>query len=118
VGGSRPLNVQILGDAWLARIFDNEEEFQRLDFGLAEVSSSADWVRKAAEQSAARARGECSMASFQQLQSSVIRSHLTPADGKKVAPEHLPRPEDAARVLFFCAYLQLTSTYPSVIVLP
>ena len=33
------------GDAFLARVRDNEEEFQRLDFTLREVSSSSAWVK-------------------------------------------------------------------------
>jgi hypothetical protein len=33
------------GDAFLARVFDNEDEFERLDFTLPEVSSSAPWVK-------------------------------------------------------------------------
>ena len=37
--------AQVRGDAFLARVRDNEEEFQRLDFTLREVSSSAPWVK-------------------------------------------------------------------------
>ena len=42
--------VQVRGDIFVARVFDNEDEFKRLDFTLAEVSSSADWMRQAALQ--------------------------------------------------------------------
>ena len=37
--------AQVQGDVFLARIFDNEDEFQRLDFTLREVSSGAPWVK-------------------------------------------------------------------------
>ena len=37
--------AQVRGDAFLARVRDCEEEFQRLDFTLQEVSSSAPWVK-------------------------------------------------------------------------
>ena len=37
--------AQVRGDAFLARVRDSEEEFQRLDFTLREVSSSAPWVK-------------------------------------------------------------------------
>ena len=35
---------------FVARVFDNEDDFKRLDFTLAEVSSSADWIKQAAAQ--------------------------------------------------------------------
>jgi hypothetical protein len=37
--------IQVQGDVFLARVFDNEDEFQRLDFTLREVSSGAPWVK-------------------------------------------------------------------------
>lgn len=40
--------VDIRGDAFIARTFDNEDDFKRLDFTLSEVSSSAEWVKCAA----------------------------------------------------------------------
>ncbi|KAG1678590.1 hypothetical protein FOA52_012597 [Chlamydomonas sp. UWO 241] len=40
--------LEVRGDAFLARVFDNEDDFKRLDLGLAEVSSSAAWVKQAA----------------------------------------------------------------------
>jgi hypothetical protein len=41
----RLATAQVHGDAFLARVFDNEDDFERLDFTLREVSSSAAWVR-------------------------------------------------------------------------
>eukprot|EP00873_Tetraselmis_striata_P044497 jgi/Tetstr1/464761/TSEL_009508.t1 len=41
----KPLEVR--GDAFISRIFDNEDEFRRLDLTLPEVSSSAPWVLEA-----------------------------------------------------------------------
>lgn len=43
--GVRLATAQVHGDAFLARVFDNEDDFERLDFTLREVSSSAAWVR-------------------------------------------------------------------------
>ena len=40
-----PPTAQVHGDAFLARVFDNEDDFERLDFTLQEVSSSAPWVK-------------------------------------------------------------------------
>lgn len=37
-------HVQVHGDAFVARFRDNEDEFERLDFQLNELSSSAPWV--------------------------------------------------------------------------
>ena len=39
----------IVGDAFIARIIDDEERFERHDFTLSEVSSSAPWVKRAFE---------------------------------------------------------------------
>ena len=46
------------GDAFLARVFDNEDNFERLDFTLREVASSAQWVKEAAAQNEAKMRGD------------------------------------------------------------
>ena len=39
------VHVQIHGDAFVARFRDDDDEFERLDFGLGELSSSAPWVQ-------------------------------------------------------------------------
>lgn len=84
------------GDAWLARIFDNEDEFRRLDFTLEEVSSSAAWVRTAKAQSDAKARSSGPVsATMQQLQADAERSRQTAAAPASKEP---PPPEEAARV--------------------
>lgn len=46
--------LQVCGDAFIARIYDDEDKFERLDFQLSEVSSSAPWVKAAREQVAKR----------------------------------------------------------------
>ena len=50
--------MQVQGDAFLARVFDNEDDFERLDFTLKEVASSAPWVKDAAAQNEAKMKGE------------------------------------------------------------
>mmetsp|Transcript_13814 Transcript_13814/g.37338 ORF Transcript_13814/g.37338 Transcript_13814/m.37338 type:complete len:341 (+) Transcript_13814:39-1061(+) len=42
--------VQVRGDVFMARIFDNEDNFKRLDFTLGDLSSSAPWVAQAQQQ--------------------------------------------------------------------
>ncbi|EFN56519.1 hypothetical protein CHLNCDRAFT_51491 [Chlorella variabilis] len=44
----KPLEVK--GDAFLARVMDNGDDFDRLDLELGEVSSGAAWVKAAASQ--------------------------------------------------------------------
>ena len=39
--------MQVRGDVFMARVFDNEDDFKRLDFSLQEVSSTAAWVKEA-----------------------------------------------------------------------
>lgn len=52
----RPIDVK--GDAFLARVMDNGDDFQRMDFNLSEMSSNAEWVKLAQEQAAAQREGE------------------------------------------------------------
>ena len=44
------LSPQVKGDAFLACVYDNGEDFERLDLELAEVSSGAAWVKQAKQQ--------------------------------------------------------------------
>ena len=66
------------GDAFLARVFDNEDDFERLDFTLREVASSAPWVREAAAQNEAKRRGNQANTVLQRMQVS------------ETLPQHLP----------------------------
>lgn len=45
-----PLALQVTGDVFIGRYFDNEEDFKRLDFTAAELSSSAPWISDANKQ--------------------------------------------------------------------
>jgi tetratricopeptide (TPR) repeat protein len=45
---------QVLGDAFVSRLFDNDDAFVRLDLPLPELSSGAAWVTAAAAQAARR----------------------------------------------------------------
>lgn len=91
--------MQVRGDAFVGRMFDNEDHFVRLDLGLGELGSGAAWVRQAAEQAAARLReGDRAadfMARMQQQQqqgrgqagrapSATVRE-LSPAEAEKEA---------------------------------
>ncbi|TDH74295.1 uncharacterized protein CCR75_001180 [Bremia lactucae] len=49
--------LEVKGDAFLARVFDNDDDFVRLDFRLMEVSGDAPWVQLAKSQSAATVAG-------------------------------------------------------------
>lgn len=56
------------GDAFLARVFDNEDDFERLDFTLKEVTSSAPWVKEAAAQNEAKRKGDQAETILQRMQ--------------------------------------------------
>lgn len=61
--------VQVRGDAFLARVLDDGDAFHRLDFGLADLSSSAPWVAAArahAEATAQRERPETTLRRLQE----------------------------------------------------
>mmetsp|Transcript_11695 Transcript_11695/g.13444 ORF Transcript_11695/g.13444 Transcript_11695/m.13444 type:complete len:201 (-) Transcript_11695:646-1248(-) len=41
--------VQIIGDAFIGKQFDNEEDFSRIDFTLKDLDTSLPWFKKAKE---------------------------------------------------------------------
>ena len=41
------LMLEVRGDAFIARFFDDDDNFRRLDFALPDLSSSAAWVAEA-----------------------------------------------------------------------
>ncbi|GFR48092.1 hypothetical protein Agub_g9779, partial [Astrephomene gubernaculifera] len=123
--------MQVRGDAFLSRMFDNEDSFVRLDLRLGEVSSGAEWVAAAAAQAARRMReGDRAaefMAKMQQQQqqqqqqqgsgkkeqggkqqpSATVRE-LSPAEAEKEAGNAAVRSGDwAAAVARYSAALQL-----------
>ena len=93
--------AQVHGDAWLARIFDNEDAFQRLDFHLAEVSSSAAWVQTARAQRLAKAGSKPAAQAFRELTSQADSGAGTPAP-RRIDSAGPPGPAEAARVRASC----------------
>ncbi|KAG2433668.1 hypothetical protein HXX76_008039 [Chlamydomonas incerta] len=75
--------MQVNGDVFLARLFDNDDAFVRLDLGLPEVTSSAAWVAAAAAQAARRMqqgdRAADFMAQLQQQQRKQGQASAAPA---------------------------------------
>lgn len=110
--------VQVHGDAWIARIFDNEDDFKRLDFKLSEVSSSAPWVKLAAQQMAVKMAGESAeakMGRYQSMQPQVpaaaaaprpapVLQELTPAECAKVQPPLAYQTYDSHCCFFFSVH--------------
>ena len=39
------VHLQVNGDAFIGRTYDNGDDFKRLNFTVSEVSSSAAWVK-------------------------------------------------------------------------
>ena len=107
-------HIQVHGDAWIARFFDDEDGFRRLDFHLSEVSSAEQWVRTAKAQRDAKAHDRPAAEAFSQLAGSIQpkrqrsekplaapqntvapSSTGAPPERKHIEP---PPPADAARV--------------------
>jgi hypothetical protein len=42
--------LQVSGDVFIGRYFDNEQDFKRMDFTSKELSSSAPWIKDARQQ--------------------------------------------------------------------
>ena len=58
--------TDILGDGFFARVWDDQEGFERQDFTLADLSSDAPWIKLAAERAARRADPHEAAARLQQ----------------------------------------------------
>jgi hypothetical protein len=72
--------LQVSGDVFIGRYFDNEEDFQRMDFTQSELSSAAPWIREARQQLMRRSeRNSSAQELMQQLQ-----HKQPPAPGGKV----------------------------------
>eukprot|EP01024_Parvocaulis_polyphysoides_P031106 TRINITY_DN28197_c1_g1_i1.p1 TRINITY_DN28197_c1_g1~~TRINITY_DN28197_c1_g1_i1.p1 ORF type:complete len:301 (-),score=45.16 TRINITY_DN28197_c1_g1_i1:233-1135(-) len=61
------LAIHVYGDAFLARFMDSDAEFERMDFTLSEVSSSAEWVQLAKKQQLERSQGDSGLSVLNQM---------------------------------------------------
>ncbi|KAI9905729.1 hypothetical protein PsorP6_013871 [Peronosclerospora sorghi] len=52
--------VEVKGDAFIGRVYDNDDDFVRMDFRLSEVSGDAPWVQIAKSQAVAGSGGALS----------------------------------------------------------
>jgi hypothetical protein len=82
----KPIDVR--GDAFLARVLDNGDDFERMDLKLSEVSSGAEWVAAAKAQAARRAAAESGDQVLRRMQEEAAAERaqireLTPAEAAK-----------------------------------
>lgn len=86
--------LKVRGDAFLARIMDNEEDFKRYDFTLDEMSSAAKWVKDAKKYHDEKARQEPVGDVFARVRSNSAAAakivDLTPAEEEKEKGWWLP----------------------------
>jgi len=79
--------IEVRGDAFLARVLDDGDNFDRLDFTIDEISSNAEWVKHAQIQNAKRRSAEASGHMAQRLQTvkeeGARLTELTPAEVEK-----------------------------------
>lgn len=79
--------IEVRGDAFLARVLDDGDNFDRLDFTIDEISSNAEWVQHAQIQNAKRRSAEASGHMAQRLQTvkeeGTRLRELTPAEVEK-----------------------------------
>lgn len=94
--------MQVQGDAFLARVFDNEDDFERLDFTLKEVTSSAPWVKEAAAQNEAKRKGDQADTILQRMQ---VTGHFTPQPW---------RPEVIQLMAYSCGAVIRVQSWPCV----
>lgn len=79
--------LQVRGDAFLSRVFDDGNDFDRLNFTVAEVSSGAKWLQDAREQNARLRAAEAAGSStriMQEIQDKGgMRKEVAPAETAK-----------------------------------
>ncbi|RHZ26115.1 hypothetical protein DYB37_006081 [Aphanomyces astaci] len=54
--------LEVRGDAFIARLFDNDDAFVRLDFTLSEINADAEWIKIAQRQSSGNSQSAPSVA--------------------------------------------------------
>jgi tetratricopeptide (TPR) repeat protein len=79
--------IEVKGDAFLARVLDDGDNFERRDLCLNEISSEAEWVEKAKKQAKKRRESDSSAEVMRRIQvdsaaKAKIRE-LTPAESAK-----------------------------------
>lgn len=80
--------LQVSGDVFIGRYFDNEEDFRRMDFTQSELSSAAPWIREARQQLMRRSeRNSSTQTLMQQLQ----HKHPPAARGKVLSPSEVEK---------------------------
>ena len=80
--------IEVKGDAFLARVLDDGDNFERRDLYLTEISSEAEWVKQAKNQAAKRREAESSAEVMRRIQvdskaKAVQVRELTPAEAAK-----------------------------------
>jgi hypothetical protein len=87
--------LQVNGDVFLGRYMDNEEDFERMDFTTADLSSAAPWIADAQRQIARRGeRSGDSQALLQRLQQ---QQQQPAAGGSGSSSKAAASPADAAK---------------------
>lgn len=89
----QPLDVK--GDAFLARVMDNGDDFARMDFNLAEMSSSAAWVKAAAQQAAQRRQRDSAESVLRRMQDGGGKKEAT-ATVRELSPAEAAKEEGNA----------------------
>lgn len=90
----KPLDVK--GDAFLARVMDNGDDFERLDLELGEVSSGAAWVQQARQQNERKRQQESGEALLDRLRGSKAAGGAPAAAAAATAVRELS-PAEAAK---------------------
>ncbi|KAF6260615.1 hypothetical protein COO60DRAFT_1700224 [Scenedesmus sp. NREL 46B-D3] len=104
IAATAGMHIQVNGDVFLGRYMDNEEDFERMDFTSADLSSAAPWVADAQRQIARRSerRGDA-QALLQRLQQ---QQQPAAGSGSDSGSKAAARPADAAKARGNAAFAQ------------
>lgn len=75
-------SIEVRGDAFLGRVLDDGEAFDRLDLSVSEVSSGAQWVKDAAAQNRRKANDSRPAEMAARMQASVAAADRTRSGAK------------------------------------
>mmetsp|Transcript_23178 Transcript_23178/g.72393 ORF Transcript_23178/g.72393 Transcript_23178/m.72393 type:complete len:216 (-) Transcript_23178:96-743(-) len=104
--------MQITGDTFVARVYETEEEFERRDFKVEELSSSSEWVRLASAIAAEKKKKDSPQVVMERMQQDADRRRVAPAPAKIVEITPAGEAKDRGNAHFKAGrYLEAVESY-------
>lgn len=76
-----PADTRFFGDAFVAKVFDDQDAWRRMDMTMGEMNSDADWVKKTLHQRRNKPAGGNAMADLQKMMGGNTNAQVMGAGG-------------------------------------